>query len=104
MRSGNRFLHDRKYSDSGYLVSYKTDCFFSKTSWLNIGPFLTHGSSEGRFVSQCHHMWRNYSSGLLPWRTNMQFEQCARTPTKTYCPYITVQTNRSQHDTLVLSK
>ena len=40
--------------------------------------FLTHGSSEGRFVSQCHHVCRNCSSGLLPWRTNMQFEQCAR--------------------------
>ena len=41
-----------------------------------ICPFLTHGSSEGRFVSQCHHVCRNCSSGLLPWRTNMQFEQC----------------------------
>ena len=41
------------------------------------GRFLTHGSSEGRFVSQCHHACRNCSSGLLPWRTNMQFEQCA---------------------------
>ena len=40
--------------------------------------FLTHGSSEGRFVSQSHHVCRNCSSGLLPWRTNMQFEQCAR--------------------------
>ena len=49
--------------------------------------FLTHGSSEGRFVSQCHHVCRNCSSGLLPWRTNMQFEQCARAHRRGHIDY-----------------
>ena len=32
----------------------------------NSGSFLTHRSSEGRFVSQCHHVCGNCSSGLFP--------------------------------------
>ena len=62
-------FHPRK------LISYQPRSLQNSQTFIS---FLTHGSSEGRFVSQCHHVCRNCSSGLLPWRTNMQFEQCAR--------------------------